>query len=122
MADGAKRPKVTDEWITDMDRMIRLDGRDPEQAARVIRWLATDETSRTANFWRPNIRSPRKLRSHWDQMMAQYKAEKNRPTQDTRHTRSKTVLDNARRQGREEEARRVRSVESMFTKPKEIEQ
>ena len=72
-ADGGRRPTITEAWVTDMERLIRLDERTPEQIAAVIRWLATGK-DQTALFWRPNIRSPKKLREKWDQMAAQYKS------------------------------------------------
>jgi hypothetical protein len=69
--DGAKRPTVTRSWLTAMDRLIRLDGRAPDQIERTLRWLdaAADPVS---EFWRPNVRSPEKLRERWDQMREQH--------------------------------------------------
>lgn len=68
---GNKRPTVTRRWTTDMDRLLRLDGREPDDVERVIRWLhrAGDDV---AAFWQPNVRSPAKLRAKWDQMREQY--------------------------------------------------
>jgi hypothetical protein len=70
-ARGSKRPTVTGAWISDMDKLIRIDGRTESEISGVITWLtrATDEPSR---FWAPNIRSPKKLREKWDQMKEQY--------------------------------------------------
>ena len=74
---GSKRPNVTKAWVTDMDRLIRLDGKEPDEIARVIRWLheARDETS---SFWQANVRCPAKLREKWDQMREQYEREHSR--------------------------------------------
>jgi hypothetical protein len=67
---GTKRPTVTDAWITEMDRLIRLDERDPEEVTKVVRWLFTS-TDETATFWAAVTRSPAKLRKNWDTMAAQ---------------------------------------------------
>jgi hypothetical protein len=75
---GSKRPTVTKRWLTDMDRLLRLDGREPNEVERVVRWLdsARDDI---AAFWQPNVRSPGTLRAKWDQMSEQY-ARRRRPT------------------------------------------
>ena len=72
-----KKPQITKSWLADMDKLIRIDGRDPDDIERVIRWLDTtpDETS---TFWAPNVRSPRKLREKWDQMAEQVHAARQR--------------------------------------------
>lgn len=74
---SAKRPKVTQAWLADMDRLLRLDHRDPADVEHVIRWLheAPDDI---AQFWRPNVRSPSTLRAKWDQMSEQVKARRQR--------------------------------------------
>lgn len=78
---GSKRPTVTEAWRNDMDRLVRIDGRDPVDVAKVIRWLDAGEDD-VAAFWRPNIRSAKKLRSQWDRMREQYERERNRPSRD----------------------------------------
>lgn len=72
---GSKRPNVTDGWVTDMDKLIRIDGREADDVARVIRWL-NDGRDEVAQFWQANVRSPRKLREKWDQMREQYERRK----------------------------------------------
>ena len=72
---GGKRPHVTKAWITDMERLIRIDGRSPDDIERVLRWLGKSEDD-VASFWRPNVRSPEKLRLRWDQMREQYQSKK----------------------------------------------
>lgn len=78
---SARRPKVTTRWLTDMDRLLRIDSRDPADVQRVISWLhnAPDDVAR---FWQPNVRSPGKLRDRWDQMSEQYRNRRRRPTDD----------------------------------------
>jgi hypothetical protein len=71
---GAKRPTITNTWLTDMDRAIRIDKRTPEQLAACIRWLSTP--NRDAQFWSTNILSPKKLRANFDKMALQARAAK----------------------------------------------
>lgn len=58
-------------WVREMEAMLRLDGRDPDAASRIIRWLDAGSDG-TASFWRANVRSPAKLRAKWTQMGEQY--------------------------------------------------
>lgn len=62
-ANGAKAPKVTDTWLSDMDRIIRIDKIETDEIERVIRWCQADE------FWHANILSPGKLRKQMPQLM-----------------------------------------------------
>lgn len=59
-ANGSKRPTVTDKWLTDMERLHRIDGRTWEQINAAIRWVQND------SFWRANVMSPDKLRKQYD--------------------------------------------------------
>jgi hypothetical protein len=63
--NGSRRPNVTKRWIATMDRMIRLDGRTPEQIRNAIVWCQSDD------FWSTNILSPDKLRKHYERMRLQ---------------------------------------------------
>ena len=85
---GCKRPTVTKAWVTEMDRLIRIDGRSPERVERAIIWLATG-TDQVAGFWRANIRSPAKLRQKYDQIREQRTADRESRTA-TATTRSPT--------------------------------
>ncbi|MGF7431069.1 hypothetical protein PQV03_09930 [Thermoanaerobacterium thermosaccharolyticum] len=51
-------------WAYDIDLMIRIDKRDPEEIRSLIDWSHRD------NFWRANILSPGKLREKWDTLTA----------------------------------------------------
>ena len=51
-------------WDLVLDRMIRLDGRRPEDVATLIEWAVMDP------FWNAVIQSPKKLREKWDQLVA----------------------------------------------------
>lgn len=63
--NGSKRPIVTDKWISDMEKINRIDGRTWEQINAAIRWSQNDL------FWRGNILSPAKLRKQYDQLRLQ---------------------------------------------------
>ncbi len=61
-------------WAHDADRIIRLDGRNPEEAAELIRYAQRD------NFWRANILSMEKFRKQFDQLSLRAKgATKEKP-------------------------------------------
>lgn len=61
-ANGSKRPNVTQAWVKDMDKLIRIDGRTPLQVRLAIEWCQAD------SFWSTNILSPAKLRQKYDQL------------------------------------------------------
>lgn len=49
-------------WIAEMDKILRLDKRTPEQLEELIDWCQQDE------FWQDNILSPAKLRKQLDKL------------------------------------------------------
>jgi hypothetical protein len=61
-ANGSKRPKVTRTWVTEAERIFRLDKRPPTEAERVLRWSQADE------FWRSNILSIPTFRAKYDRL------------------------------------------------------
>jgi len=61
-SNGSKRPVVNDRWLSDMERLNRIDERSWEQITRAIEWCQADD------FWRANILSPGKLRKQYDQL------------------------------------------------------
>lgn len=61
---NGKRPTVTKRWATEEDRLIRLDGRKPEEAERLIRWTQAN------TFWRGNVLSMPKFREKYGQLYA----------------------------------------------------
>lgn len=62
----AKVPQPTSHsmqrWSEDVDKMIRLDNREPQDIQHVIEFAATD------SFWKANILSAKKLRDKYDQL------------------------------------------------------
>ncbi len=51
-------------WALNVDRMIRLDNREPDDIGRVIAWAQRD------SFWKSNILSTEKLRKQFDTIQA----------------------------------------------------
>lgn len=61
-ANGSRRPAVNDKWLSDMERLHKIDERSWEQITKAIEWCQADD------FWRGNILSPAKLRKQYDQL------------------------------------------------------
>lgn len=66
---NGKRPRVTETWAAEEDKLTRLDGRPREEAERLIRWVQAD------SFWRANCRSMPKFRKQYGQLYANAVAE-----------------------------------------------
>jgi hypothetical protein len=69
---GAVRKAHNKGWVLAMEKILRLDGRDPEQVAKVLTWLhrGADDVS---SFWQANVLCPEKLRLRWATMEMQYR-------------------------------------------------
>jgi len=67
---GAKKPNFQT-WAKDIDKMLRIDKRTPEEIDMVIRWSQKD------GFWFKNILSTSKLRKQFDQMWLKIQKEPN---------------------------------------------
>lgn len=65
----AKEPSL-DKWVPDIEKLIRLDGRDEEEISAVISWAFED------GFWSKNILSGRKLREKFEKLVISKKAAK----------------------------------------------
>ena len=52
-------------WAVDIDRMLRIDKRTPDEVEAVIAWATQDD------FWQSNILSAGKLRKQFDQLQGQ---------------------------------------------------
>lgn len=57
-----KKEKTLQSWAVHIDRMIRIDRRDPDRIEKVIRWCQQDD------FWQNNILSAEKLRKQFDKL------------------------------------------------------
>ena len=82
---NAKVPKQTPEdlrkWAYDIDLMMRIDCRSPDEIKKLIDWSHND------NFWKANILSPGKLREKWDTLVLQRQRELDK----TRETAKKNI-------------------------------
>lgn len=58
----AKKPNL-DAWATDIEKLLRLDGREEEEVAAVVDWVFKDD------FWCKNILSGKKLREKFSQLV-----------------------------------------------------
>lgn len=64
----AKIPADLSKWEADADRLLRLDGRTPDDAVRVLEW------SQRSDFWKANILSMGKFREKYETLLLQMKA------------------------------------------------
>jgi hypothetical protein len=64
-AQPERKEKTLQRWTRDIDLMIRLDHRMPENIEGIIRWARAD------SFWQANILSAKKLREKFDTLEAQ---------------------------------------------------
>lgn len=71
--NGSKRPTVTEAWVTDMSRLMKIDGRTFDQIKSAIEWCQDD------TFWRSNILSPGKLRKQYDSLRLRAMGQKSKP-------------------------------------------
>ncbi len=65
VGNGVKRPTVSGKWISDIDKLIRIDEKTVEQVEAAIRWSQND------SFWSSNIHSPAALRKQYEKMRLQ---------------------------------------------------
>ncbi len=61
-SSGFTRPEVTANWIKDMEKLLRIDKREVWQVEKAIAWVSDHD------FWSMNIRSPQKLRTHFERL------------------------------------------------------
>ena len=65
---GANKKDCIKRWANDIEKMIRLDKRTPENIKSAILWALND------SFWQKNIWSGANLRKHYDKLEAEAKA------------------------------------------------
>jgi hypothetical protein len=66
---------VVPKWAVDIEKLIRIDKKTPENIREVILWVKTPN-----NFWFHNIESGAKLRKHFERLFGQMKTEKSGPS------------------------------------------
>ena len=69
---GKEKETITS-WAIDIEKLIRIDKRDPKDINNVIIWSKTD-----GNFWVPNILSGKKLRDKFPTLFVQMENEKSK--------------------------------------------
>lgn len=94
VANGSKRPTITDRWLNACRLMIDRDGRTPDQIRRAIDWCQDDE------FWRANVLSMPTLRSRYDQLRLAAKRPKHRESAQDRKRRE--LLEHVRAEAQSE--------------------
>jgi hypothetical protein len=62
-----KKPNL-DKWAQSIDRMIRLDSRNPDEIRKIIDWVQTESPINGDFSWRYVILSTSKLRHHFDRL------------------------------------------------------
>ena len=70
IANGYRPSNITKAALGAIERLMRLDNHTYEEIVAMIEWCQTDE------FWLHNIRSPQKLRKHFDTMQGQMRRQK----------------------------------------------
>jgi hypothetical protein len=68
---AGKDAQVIQRWAADIEKLIRIDKKSPENIRDVIFWVKTP-----GNFWFHNIESGAKLRKHFERLFGQMKTEK----------------------------------------------
>jgi hypothetical protein len=66
--------KTAAAWAKDVEKLIRIDKRDPEEIREVIIWAKAPGC-----FWLPNIASGHTLREKYPTLLAQMQREKTQP-------------------------------------------
>jgi hypothetical protein len=61
-------------WRKDIEKLLRIDERDPSEIERVIRWVKSPDC-----FWFAHIMSGKKLREKFPQLVAQMKTDTANP-------------------------------------------
>jgi len=69
-----KIPEDPKRWLLEIERMIRIDKRDPKKIKAMIDWIHRD------SFWSTTILSPEKLRKQYDQIELQALGKYNKNT------------------------------------------
>lgn len=87
---NAKLPEPTPEslrrWAYDIDLMIRIDCRSPDEIRELMDWSHRDP------FWKANILSPCKLREKWDTLVAHKMRDEERNRRDPKEPKSWNTL------------------------------
>jgi hypothetical protein len=83
--DDKFKPKSWKRWNQEMDRLIRIDKRDPFEIEEIIRFAKSDD------FWKGVIIAPEGLRKHYTKLLAQMKNGGN--SKISRHDKNMAALE-----------------------------
>ncbi|CDG37230.1 hypothetical protein CTHBC1_2647 [Acetivibrio thermocellus BC1] len=87
---NAKVPEPTPDklrrWAYDIDLMMRIDCRSPDEIRELMDWAHRD------SFWKANILSPCKLREKWDTLVAHKMRDEERNRRDPKEPKSWNTL------------------------------
>ncbi|GAA4928929.1 hypothetical protein GCM10023224_05370 [Streptomonospora halophila] len=99
VANGSKKPTITNDWLNAARLLLDADGRTEEQVHAAIDWCQNDD------FWMANIQSMPKLRKQYDtlRLQAQRKPSNVVPFA-SRQQQSDDLFDRAMARAREREA------------------
>lgn len=95
VANGCKKPTITDRWRDAARLMLDRDERDPDEAALLIDWCQAD------SFWRANVQSMPTFREQYDRLRLQAQRGQTSTSQSTADTRALAGLDIAAKLARE---------------------
>jgi hypothetical protein len=101
-AKGPTTKKARTEWIQEVERLHRIDGRSWEEIRKAMLW------SQGHRFWRTNIRSGTALRRHFERLR-----------EDMMEDRDKEVVIRAKKADEEQAARARRAVQERAGRPAE---
>lgn len=87
VANGSKRPRITETWRKQARLLMDKDGKSEEQVHAAIDWCQNDP------FWRGNVMSMPTLRSQYDRLRLAAQREKKQSTDDGKFDRAVQRLD-----------------------------
>jgi hypothetical protein len=82
VANGSKRPQITETWRKQARLLMDKDGRTEEQVHNAIDWCQNDQ------FWRANVMSMPTLRSQYDRLRLAAQRDKKQSTDDGKFDRA----------------------------------
>ena len=72
---GCKPPNVTRAWVTEMEKLVRIDEHTPDEVRRAIDWTHRADPSSNGAWWQDKVLSPQALRRHYPKLQRQARRE-----------------------------------------------
>lgn len=110
IANGFKPFAVNKTSVGAMEKLLRLDKREVKAVEDMIEWCTADD------FWHGNIRSPEKLRKHFDLMTSQKARRKPEQTAPVRRVFTKEDIDAEVRERTESARPMPQEIKDLFRK------